>query len=344
MTRARAERHTPIGVLLFTIALVVAFLVASPGRAATATCAKYASPSGRDSNSGTASAPFQTVGKLARSLSAGQTGCLNSGTYSGYTQFDKGGTSSSPITIRSTPGGLATLKARLYFAPTASDVTLSDVSIDMANGNGWIGMQILANRVRLLRDNITNRQQGASCIIVGDSGHVVSGVTLADSRIHDCGTPGSKYNHGIYLQNARSTSVTGNVFDNILGGWAIHLYPDADGTTIANNLIYGNYGGIVLGGSSSSTSDSNSVRDNIVLETRTRANIEALWWIKVGTGNVLTHNCVWHGAAGNLGLMTGVQVSGTITVDPLVSRTATGFSIKSTSQCAAIAPAQVLRV
>ena len=61
----------------------------------------YVSPTGLDSNPGTLSAPWRTIGKAASTLVAGQTAILMDGTYEeGEIQFRNDGISTQPITIK----------------------------------------------------------------------------------------------------------------------------------------------------------------------------------------------------------------------------------------------------
>ena len=92
---------------------------AAPPRAATL----YASTSGSDSASGSASAPYRTVAKLLSALAPGQTGCLASGqtfaeTLGNVTAAGTG--ESARITLTSTDrGNPATIAGRIVTKPAA---------------------------------------------------------------------------------------------------------------------------------------------------------------------------------------------------------------------------------
>lgn len=107
-TRTRSQIAKTALVAALAIAGPVMWLGTQPARAAASTgCSLYASNTGSDSNTGTQSAPFQTLKKLASSLAAGQTGCLQSGqTFDTRNlSFDGGethGTEAAPVTITST--------------------------------------------------------------------------------------------------------------------------------------------------------------------------------------------------------------------------------------------------
>src|ERR1700719_736406 len=112
------QRRSPriaLRVRVLPLAVVVAALVAclssAPAALAT-TCNKFAAsgvPSGiegKNTNSGTEASPYKTLEKLEESLTAGQTGCLESGqTFDTKenTDLERGnGTEASPIVITST--------------------------------------------------------------------------------------------------------------------------------------------------------------------------------------------------------------------------------------------------
>src|SRR5687768_14139390 len=77
-------------------------------------CDKVASPRGSNANRGTATSPYATVGKLANSLRAGETGCLRAGVYRGRVKVRKGGRAGAPTTITSAPSERATVQGRLH--------------------------------------------------------------------------------------------------------------------------------------------------------------------------------------------------------------------------------------
>src|SRR5688572_7132335 len=97
-------------------------------------CARYASPSGSDRNPGTRARPFQTAQRLARSLRAGEAGCLRRGRYlpkDGDYVLDlrRAGRTGAPIVLRSSPGERATLIGIVIFRPSADRVHLDRLTI-----------------------------------------------------------------------------------------------------------------------------------------------------------------------------------------------------------------------
>ena len=92
----------------------------------------------------------------------------------------------------------------------------------------------------------------------------VERLVLERNVIHNCGPAGSKFEHLVYLNHTRNAVVRWNTLTGNAGGWAVHLYDDADGTLVEHNLIDGNHGGVVFAGDSAERSDDNVVRDNII--------------------------------------------------------------------------------
>jgi parallel beta-helix repeat protein len=145
------------------------------------------------------------------------------------------------------------------------------------------------------------------------------------------------------VQYARNTVITNNyIYDNADRG--IQLYPDADGTLIANNVIDGNGEGIIFSGEGGSTSDANTVRDNIISNSRVRSNIEFFYprGTSPGQGNVVSHNCVFGSARDNIvggGIAFTAQEN--VAADPLfVDRNAKNFALQPDSPCLFAAPTE----
>ena len=134
--------------------------------------------------------------------------------------------------------------------------------------------------------------------------------------------------------------ITNNyIYDNADRG--IQLYPDAQGTKIANNVIDGNGEGVLFSGDSGLASSNNVVTRNIVSNATVRYNVES-WWPAgnpVGTGNVASDNCVWNGAQGNVADEVGFSASGNKAANPLyANRTTKDFRLQSGSPCVGYGP------
>ncbi len=209
----------------------------------------------------------------------------------------------SRITLASAPGETATLRGRLIVWDGADDVVVSGLRLDGVNAARAPSPTVLGDR-SVFRDNEITNENTEICFILGSlaRGAAAEGTVIDHNRIHNCGKlPSQNRDHGIYLEYARDTRITNNeIVDNADRG--IQLYPDADRTLIANNLIAGNGEGIIFSGDGSLTSDDNVVRDNIIANSRDRYNVEYYYGESSarGSGNVVTRNCIFGGRQGNV--------------------------------------------
>lgn len=350
--RFPARARTLTILFLLVLAAVVVGASGSERASAAVTCDKFTAPTGSDTASGTSSAPFRTAQKLASSLSAGQTGCLMGGTYSGNLTISSGGSSdTSRLTLTTAPGyPQATLSVgNVYVKPTAPYVTLSNLRI--SGTSPVVTVQLFGDGAVLQGNDITNAHRGASCVIVGEYegsyARIVRDVVIDGNRIHDCGLASNgAHDHGIYLASSRYAKVTNNVIYDNVGGWGIQLWADAHYSDVSHNIIDGNYGGnvIIAGGSYSADgpSSNNSFVDNVITWPKTRYNVEAYWQgSSTGANNVFTSNCVYGGGAGNWGSAgQGYSSSGTTVANPLyVDRAGKDFRLQAESPCAGKGPA-----
>lgn len=338
-----------LAILSLLAAVAVAAPFAATGSAST-TCVKYASPSGADSAAGTAETPFATAQKLVSSLDAGEAGCLLPGTYAEDVTISRGGAQGSPITLTSAPGSRATLRGRLWITDAANDVVLQGLLIDARSASNLPSPTVNGDRVRLVDNEITNFHAPGICLLLGSEsgwGTAVDAV-IEGNRIHDCGaTASTNRHHGIYIQSTRNARIVGNwIYDNTDRG--IQLYPDAQGTVVANNIIDGNGEGIMFSGEGGFSSSGSRVYGNVISNATLRFNVES-WYPAgnpIGSDNVVEGNCVWNGKQGNVAPAVGFTVSAALVVaDPLfVDRAAKNFSMASSSPCARFGPAPAASV
>jgi hypothetical protein len=216
------------GIALTTLAALMSLSVAlaqpqsKRPRARAALCQRFASPRGEDSNRGTKKSPFESAGRLAQALKPGETGCLFSGIYRGNVHLIAISSQGRRVTLRSAPGGRATLCGFVEFMPGASFWRLSRVNID-GSCTKQMTVQILADNSRLDHVDVTNRHAGPSCILIGYRNWQPRSVRIDHDRVHDCGHPGSHWDHGIYAAKPRGAQITDNyVYGN--AGFGIHLY------------------------------------------------------------------------------------------------------------------------
>ena len=171
-------------------------------------------------------------------------------------------------------------------------------------------------------------------MLVG-SERVARGVRIERNRIAHCGKEG-KFDHLIYVARTRGVVIRRNLLTDNPGGWAVHLYPDADGSLIERNTISGNLGGVIFAGDGEGlTSDRNLVRNNTITGSGARWNLESSWsGGPAGALSLAQRNCLHSDGAGapsGVGPHSGVQVVAT-TVAPAAECIAP--RIRSLSQAA----------
>ena len=245
----------------------------------------WVSPSGSDSNAGSASSPFATLQHSMMSLKPGDTLDVESGTYTGFiagwdsTPASTGdpygtidGTAGNPITIQAAPNaspGSVIISSRnsetavgIDLEPGCNYITISGFTIQ--NGNGSItkeGIKVTGNNDSIINNTVTG--VGGFGIFTDNANNVlIQGNTVS-------GTTGSgDSGHGIYVSGTTSGAVIqGNIIDNNgSGGMNINGDASEGGTKlvtnalIEDNQIYNNGGnGINADGLQSSTIKNNLI-------------------------------------------------------------------------------------
>ena len=305
-------------------------------------CSRFAAPAGSDSRSGTLQRPFRTPQRLVHSVRPGQTGCLRGGRYSATSEdlvvrFDHGGRAGARITLRSYPGERATLVGNLAVIKGADYVTLSHLRIEGTGGSNTVG--IYAAHAILEGSDITNAWRGRSCVILGsDSYGVAIRPIVRRNRFHECGSlANGNQDHAIYAQSVVDGRITGNTFWDS-AAYAIQLYPNAQRTRVAYNVIDGGppsvRGGIVFGGETSEASSDNVVTRNVVAYAQ-EYNIATDWHGLIGTGNVVARNCLWAGEKGNIDDSDGgFRAYANVVANPAFrDRQRRDYRLRATSRC-----------
>jgi hypothetical protein len=276
---------------------------------ASAACTRWVSSTrGSDAGPGTQTAPWRSISKLVASWQAGDVGCV-SGSFVEDVSIFRGGTSSAPVTLRSLPGTRASLRGRLWVARGADHVVVSHLrldgrAIDDTNRNSLPSPTVNARSTMLLDNDITNARSRVCAVLGSIRGYGTAIMpTLAYNRIHDCGRRGANTHHGIYVESARYARIVWNaIFDNADRG--IQLYPDAQRSLIAGNVIDGNGTGIIFSGAEGYASSNNTVVRNVIAGSQVRNNLEHYWEQpgRVGRGNLAADNCLGGARQGDLAL------------------------------------------
>jgi parallel beta-helix repeat protein len=238
------------------------------------------------------------VERLMSELDLGQTGCLRGGDYRGSIELTTRGTATEPITLRSYPGETARLMGRLWLNRESAYLVIRGLALDGRNAEGLPSPTVNGQHIEFVDNDVTNEHTG----ICFDLGHPFYGtarnVTIRDNRIHDCGRlPPTNHDHGIYVGVARDTRIVGNhIYDNADLG--VHMYPDAQRTYVAGNLIESNGEGVLFGGTAEAAPRDNLVEHNVITNSRTRYNVESHFEPggPIGENNVVRENCIEGGA------------------------------------------------
>jgi Right handed beta helix region len=317
----------------------------APAVAAVGPCVRFAAPDGSDAAAGTKRRPFQSAQRLLDSLRAGQTGCLRRGhyrrTFQGYVlRFDRAGRPSAPITIRSYPGERATVHGIVTIPSWADHVRLSGLRIEGTGDQNTV--KVYATGVVVSGNRITNRNRGLSCMILGsndddDVGGPAVAPVIRGNVFTECGSPANENkDHGIYAANVHDGHITGNVMSTP-SGYAIHLYPNAQRTLVARNVIDGSgsiRGGIVFAGDDRYASSGNVVEHNVIAYPATYA-ITSNWEGPVGEGNVVRANCVWAEGDEPIDEEEGFSAEGNLVAPPRFRDPARAdYRLRPDSRCA----------
>ena len=334
-TSIRPRRDLTLLATSVVVLMAWAMSSAAPGAGA-ATCDKVASPLGSDAYPGSVAEPYATVEHLANSLSPGQTGCLRAGVFQGDVKVSKGGAAGAPTTVTSFPGERATVVGRFRVADTANFVTIANLDLDGRNQDNLPSPTINGDNITFGGNDVTNHHTTICFLLGSDTYGRARSTTIERNHIHNCGElPATNHHHGIYVEASDGARITDNwIYDNADRG--VQLFPDAQGTYIARNVIDGNGQGIIF----SRESSGNVAEHNLITNPVLRYNIEE--WELTGSGNVARRNCVWSTRhPGNAGIQPGLGVA-TIenkVADPgYVDRGAKDFRLRAGSPCVDFAP------
>jgi hypothetical protein len=273
-----------------------------------------------------------TLDELAERLGAGQTGCVR-GTVKGSIWIAKSG-----ATLTSEPGQRGTILGQVVVDPDAANVTVRDLDLN-ARGLGRPSPIVLGDDALIAGNDITNEHTPILCMIIGakdhDSGAVAERTRIEGNRVHDCGVS-DNHRHGIYVEHATDTKIVGNfIYGNADRG--IQLFPDAQNTLVAGNVIDGNGQGVIFSGEGGSASSGNVVRNNLITNPRLRAAVES-WYPEgnpVGRDNVAHDNCLYGGDRLVDLSNGGFTARDNLVVDPLYADRAAGdFTLPAGSPCA----------
>ena len=298
-------------------------------------CDRFASPLGYDygQRRGGLRRPFRSVPRLLRSLQGGQTGCLEPGTYwhGGLARLNRRGT-----VLRGIGPGPSQILGPIWIMPGATGAQLLGVSLTSRNSEYPEPLKVQADRARVAGNKITG-SFNTICVLIG-SQRTTHGVTIEGNHISHCGRHG-KFDHLIYVQNAVGARIRWNLLTDNPGGWAVHLYPNANDTLIEHNVIDRNRGGVIFAGDDEDASERNVVRDNAITYSGPRWNIESSWGDgPTGRDNLAYANCLFSRAAGGpdgIGDLDGFAAEDNLVLSesPYIDREGGDYAFRPESPC-----------
>jgi hypothetical protein len=233
-----------IAILIMTLVMILGNTI--PTQAQAAGNVYYVSPTGSDTNPGTASAPFKTLATGISKLNAGDTLNIYAGVYNEQLKITKSGTSTAGITIQGLSG---------------------KIIIDM-KGTSAVGLDVRGSYITV--NNLIVRNSRETCVNLTGSN-----ITVRSLVVHECGS------HGIQANNASNINILNNgVFRTVLsneartasGGWGSAIkVRESTNVLIQGNIVYNNYGEGIGTRGTNVTIRANTVYDNFSVNIYTNS-------------------------------------------------------------------------
>ncbi len=195
----------------------------------------YVSKSGKDTNSGSYTAPWLTIQHAANSVSAGAKVYVETGVYNESVTFPASGTASNPITFENYPGETAVIDG------TGLSVSGTQGLINIVNQS-----YITVNGFEIRNYTTSKAALTPAGIWVTGSG---SGIQLLNNLVHNITTTSEKNGNafGIAVYGTSSTPITdliisGNQVYSLKTGQSESVNVDGNVTyfSITNNIVHDN--------------------------------------------------------------------------------------------------------
>jgi hypothetical protein len=260
---------------------------------------------------------------------------VRAGVFQGDVTVTRGGSAGAPTTVTSYPGERAIVVGRFRVADTANHVTVTGLDLDGRNPDDLPSPTINGDHATFSANDVTNHHTTICFILGSDTYGRARDTVIERNRIHNCGRlPATNHHHGIYVEASDGARITDNwIYDNADRG--VQLFPDAQDTYIARNVIDGNGQGIIF----SRESAHNVAEHNVISNPVLRYNIEE--WELTGAGNVARRNCLWSPRhQGNGGIQPGLGVAtieNKVTEPGYLDRGSKDFRLRADSACAGFA-------
>jgi len=289
---------------------------------------RYVSPSGSDSNNGSACSPWLTIEHAAAVVQPGWTIHVAPGTYTAAVTTSVSGTASARIRFISDTRWAAKIKTTGAYQVWNNTANYIDIVGFDISGDGNQGILNYASNVRVIGNhvhdivvpNIGCNSGGAG---IDHASYTSSNNDTIGNLVDHIGTTNSQScGQGIY-HAVPGGHILNNIVNNVTQ-YGIQLWHAAANVSIANNLVFNcSYGGIMVGAgdAGATTADYVIVTNNIVLN-------DTYYGIReegsTGSHNVYANNL----AVGNstqIFLQNGISATNTVSSDPkLVNYQANG--------------------
>ena len=193
----------------------------------------YVSKTGSDSASGSAGAPWLTIGHAATMASAGDSVNIGDGTYSESVTFSRSGTSGSPITFT----GSASVVVRSMVL-SGNYVIIKGMSINPQSTDGLSAVSFTGTGSVVTNCDITGAYDTAAALFTASSANCL----LVNCRLHDMHDVDVFHLWGVG-NVIRGNEVTGNDnpgYNNVMHADVLQIYGDNNDQSIGN-IFEGNY-------------------------------------------------------------------------------------------------------
>jgi hypothetical protein len=287
----------------------------------------YVSTLGDNGNDGSAEHPWRTITHAASHAKPGATIHVAPGSYRGNIITEGSGTPEARIAYISDikwGAKLVGIGTGVLWQVNASYIDI--IGFDISGPNnfgiyaGWSGttpgyIHFLNNYIHDITNSAGCTSTGGAAIDTGSGGagndwfigNVVA--NIGASMIGNCNTI-----QGIYISNANAL-VQNNVVSGV-AGYGIQQWHAATASTIVNNTVFNNGGGILLGdgdaGALPGGSGDNYVANNICVSNLKYGIVEGG---AMRGGNTYANNLLWNNPK-PYSLMSGATPTGTVIADP----------------------------
>ncbi len=285
----------------------------------------YVSPTGSDSNNGSAAYPWATITHAATAIGAGATVHVAPGTYKGYITTRANGTSLLRITyISDVQWAAKIIGNRVDHSTWHNYGNYVDIMGFELTSVGRIGLYDDGSYVRYIGNHVHDiaGPTSATCDLGGAGimhGNYSAGHDeMIGNFVHDIGLvnsaqcPGYVTVHGLYHANPQ-----GRIVNNLVihaRDYGIHLYHSATNVVVADNTSLKNGASGLVVGNSNGGSDNNTVVTNNIFAYNTDYGFRDDSGT-TGPNNKYDNNLTFHNGYGNY-VASGGTVSGNISSDP----------------------------